>query len=282
MRALTAPPHRYEVTSTEPKGECSTPRQRPPWHGTCFFGDMDSKVVVALMAPLASDSLSPLVSALGARRVRRLENAFLHDMWSSIETEPWTNGVLVTPELSTPALARDIPAEKLWAIESVGAVGHRLEQLFARLLQRGRGALLVSGMTPALPAGHWTAAREAIQTADAVVGPTRDGGLYLLGFRQPVRGVLHGLDWSSSDLALTLVERLRDSGHSVALLAPWIHVESPEDLIQLRTVMLANELRAANTRALLFARPSLVERVKQDLLSRWDRVRERLPSSSAV
>jgi uncharacterized protein len=203
-------------------------------------------------------------------------------MWCSIHAQPWTNGLLVTPELSMPALARDILAEKLWPIESVGEIGHRLEQLFSRLLPLGRGALLVSGMTPALPAGHWSAAREAIQTADAVVGPSRDGGLYLLGFRQPIRGLLHGLDWSSGDLALTVVERLRESGRSVALMAPWIHVASPKDLVQLRMAMLGNDLIAARTRAFLFTRPSLVERVQDDLVERWDRIRRGLANSPAA
>jgi glycosyltransferase A (GT-A) superfamily protein (DUF2064 family) len=234
---------------------------------------METKVPVALLTPLVPDAESPLVRRLGKRRVRALESAFLHDMWSSIGEQSWTRRVLVSPEHDRTEMPGMRVEDKLWSIESVGDIGHRLENLFARLAHMGRGGLLLGAMTPGLPHAHWNAAREAISVSDAVVGPSLDGGLYLLGFSRPVRGILDRLPWGANDLARAVVDRLLAADFSVALLAPWVHVSHPSDLVHLRRSLLSKELTAPNAERLLVKPPTLLSRVRDEALDRWDRVR---------
>src|SRR5260370_38302800 len=53
--------------------------------------------------------------------------------------------------------------------------------------------------------------------ADAVFGPSADGGFWLLGLRRPDRSLLAGVPMSARDPGRVLLERLAGAGLRVAL-----------------------------------------------------------------
>ena len=108
-----------------------------------------------------------------------------------------------------------------------------LGQRMARALGRHRRAVLVGSDIPALGAADIAAAFRALGRADAVFGPSEDGGYWLVGFgpRRPERPFA-GVRWSSEHaLADTLANFAR---HRVALLRRLRDVDTASDLRELR------------------------------------------------
>ncbi|CAN5494580.1 MAG: DUF2064 domain-containing protein [Chloroflexi bacterium] len=110
-------------------------------------------------------------------------------------------------------------------------------------------ALVVSGDNPDLPPGHLAAAFRQLDDANAVLGPTEDGGYHLVGLRwraiPPIplvsgfllrrfqRRVRLAFDTvpMGSDRALDRTHRaLRQSGFGVAMSPTWPDVDTSEDL----------------------------------------------------
>jgi uncharacterized protein len=70
---------------------------------------------------------------------------------------------------------------------------------------------------------------------DLVLGPTEDGGYYLLGLRAPRRGLFEEMPWSSPSVLSRTLDRARRLGLRVACLPTWFDVDTGADLDRLRS-----------------------------------------------
>jgi rSAM/selenodomain-associated transferase 1 len=147
--------------------------------------------------------LTRLVRTLGRDRRWRLELAVTPDRarW----TAAWPAGAAICPE------------------------GGDLGQRMRRALARHRRAVLVGSDIPGLGPADVAAAFRALGRADAVFGPSEDGGYWLVGLgpRRPERPFA-AVRWSTGDaLADTLANFRR---HRAALLRRLRDVDTAEDL----------------------------------------------------
>lgn len=126
-------------------------------------------------------------------------------------------------------------------------LGARLENAFAAMHERP--ACIIGSDSPSLPAAMLEHALQAFETQpapDLVLGPTADGGYYLIGCRQMPTGMLHGVAWSSARALHDTQERAAAFELRVALLEPWTDVDIPADMRVLGRQIAA--LRAAGDR----------------------------------
>ena len=119
--------------------------------------------------------------------------------------------------------------------QSSGDLGQRLASFLDQQLQGGTEAVVVVGAdSPTLPPEHVAQAFQALDQADLVLGPTTDGGYYLLGCGRRVPPIFAGIDWSSNRVLAQTVACLADPSWRLALLPPWYDVDTPEDWAMLR------------------------------------------------
>jgi hypothetical protein len=112
--------------------------------------------------------------------------------------------------------------------------GERLERAFASALERGGGrVVLVGADCPVLSARHFDEALAALESNDAVLGPARDGGWWLLGLRAPAAALFHDIAWSTPIVFEQTLAAARASGLSVALLEELADIDTPADLERL-------------------------------------------------
>jgi len=78
-----------------------------------------------------------------------------------------------------------------------GDLGTRIYAAFLAAFQRGcRRAVLIGTDIPELRADHLRQAFDALGENDLVIGPSRDGGYWLIGLNRPVR-LFHGIKWGT-------------------------------------------------------------------------------------
>ncbi len=108
-----------------------------------------------------------------------------------------------------------------------GDLGARMERPFRHRTPGPVG--IVGSDVPGLHARHIAAAFRALRRHDAVFGPARDGGYWLVGLnrRRPVPGIFANVRWSTGD---ALADTLRNlSRRRVAFLEPLSDVDTVED-----------------------------------------------------
>ncbi|MDX1645147.1 MAG: DUF2064 domain-containing protein [Thermoanaerobaculia bacterium] len=76
-------------------------------------------------------------------------------------------------------------------------------------------------------------ARLADDPDAVVVGPSPDGGVYLIAARRPLAGVFERVEWCREHTRSHLIEVLARRGHRVVLLPPLADLDRPGDLAHL-------------------------------------------------
>ena len=107
---------------------------------------------------------------------------------------------------------------------------HAMEESF---LRGSKKVILIGCDSPTLPASFLLQAAEALDTASFVLGPSEDGGYYLIGASSLVREAFEGIPWGSSDVLSRSLEVLNGLGLTTELLPVWYDIDRPEDLARL-------------------------------------------------
>jgi glycosyltransferase A (GT-A) superfamily protein (DUF2064 family) len=187
---------------------------------------------------------SRLAGEWGPGRAAEVHEAMLFDaldFWDSPEVlGPGGRRVLVYgPSDAGPWFDERVPASFALQPRTEGDRGQRIRDfLTGELEEAGRVVAIIAG-APTLDPAIVMSAFLCLEGRDLVLGPSTDGGCYLVGARGEVPALFEGVDWGRPDVLSQVMDRLADTGQSVAVLPPWYVVEAPD---QLR--MLAGHLRA--------------------------------------
>jgi hypothetical protein len=112
-------------------------------------------------------------------------------------------------------------------------LGERMKNGFTSAFIEGfRRVILVGSDSPDLPSDFLRNVITELQTHDMVIGPSSDGGYYLIGFRDDtfLPSVFDGISWSSSTVFQETIEKAKNAGRSLSLLPSWSDVDIISDL----------------------------------------------------
>jgi len=213
-------------------------------------GDARVPVCVFAKPPVAGETKTRLArGSIGADGAARLARAFFEDTWATVSALPWARPVLATTASDLSAFAPTSNVE-VW-MQGTGDLGERMERILARAVaEAGRGMVLGADL-PGLPRSHLDTAREVLARHEAVLGPSEDGGFYLLGLSRVPEGILTDLPWSSPDTMAQTERRLAGAGLTTARAPRWFDVDVPADLLRLRRLLADDPRAAPRTRAVL-------------------------------
>jgi uncharacterized protein len=109
---------------------------------------------------------------------------------------------------------------------------HTIREIFAR---GHSSAVVLNSDSPTLPTALLieTAAALAKPGDRAVLGPSSDGGYYLLGLKAAHRRMFDDIDWSTSRVAAQTLARAGDIGLEVHTLPVWYDVDDVDGLRRL-------------------------------------------------
>jgi rSAM/selenodomain-associated transferase 2/rSAM/selenodomain-associated transferase 1 len=215
-----------------------------------------ARILVLAKPPRRGACKARLSAALAEARAARLARAMLLDTWGPlsawVSSQPDVDLVLAqdgAPE-EFPLL---VPAASVLR-QAEGDLGRRMATLCAGALGQRARVLLLGTDSPGLPVAHVAAALAALDDADVVFGPARDGGFWCLGVRggpQALHGNtwLDGLDWQRPDTLAQADERAQRLGQRIARAPGWWDVDVEQDLGALRDLVAAEPERAPETAA---------------------------------
>ncbi len=115
-------------------------------------------------------------------------------------------------------------------LESVLAKASQADIVFDPLSsEEGAGALIMGTDCPTLTPAILQEAAEALATKDAVLGPTHDGGFYLLGIRNLDPTLFDGVEWSTEHVASQMIAAFERLGYSYQLSPKLADIDEKED-----------------------------------------------------
>jgi len=209
----------------------------------------DTYICVFVKPPVAGKVKTRLIPMVGAEGAAALAEAFFRDTWNCVELLSWALPVIATTE----RLDRNflVATETQMWLQGAGDLDARIERILRRALMEAPFAIALGADSPGIPGQLLDTAHEALQSADAVLGPCEDGGFYLLGVRRCPLGLLSGIPWSQSTTFAKTLDRLNELGLKSTILDPWYDIDRPEDLDRLRSHFARGAITAPNTARVL-------------------------------
>ncbi|MCY3738187.1 MAG: TIGR04282 family arsenosugar biosynthesis glycosyltransferase [Gemmatimonadaceae bacterium] len=142
-----------------------------------------------------------------------------------------------------------------------GPLGERLEALCRRAVGAGCGRVVLLGSdSPSLTPWSIDESLRRLRSADVVIGPSVDGGYYLIGLRaealpSAAPAVFQGIEWGTGRVLEQTLAAL-PGGLRLSLMPPWYDVDVPEEAAFLRVHLEAlarsgDDTTASHSRAAL-------------------------------
>ncbi len=110
------------------------------------------------------------------------------------------------------------------------SLGERMANAFGHVFREGAGhAVIIGTDVPELAPATVLHAYELLAVNDVVIGPTTDGGYYLLGMNAPLKNVFTGIHWGGSAVYESTLCLLSALGLRHALLPILSDIDTEED-----------------------------------------------------
>lgn len=193
---------------------------------------------------------------LTADQAAALYRAFLTDWCETLSTLTGIDLVLAyTPPESQSDLEQLIGKHITYITQEGADLGERLINATKWGAENGYDKIIIVGSdSPTLPKSFIIDAVLSLETRDVVIGPSMDGGYYLIGFStialaKTFPTIFQGITWSTAQVLQQTIACIQTNNVSLKVLPPWYDVDTPEDLGLLSTHLQAIRLAEGSTQA---------------------------------
>jgi rSAM/selenodomain-associated transferase 1 len=192
-------------------------------------------------APIVGATKTRLCSALGPAQAARLAEAFLVDSVALVQRAGCEVRIMCRTHHEQRVIEDIVRTAARICVQPGHGLGNALESAFSMGLADGFDAVAVIGAdSPTLRSPVVRDAFLALKRgADVALGPSEDGGYYLLAARAVYRWLFWDMPWSTSSVGALTLARCQAAGLSTHVLPTWYDVDDSVALARLQA-----ELRA--------------------------------------
>jgi len=188
-------------------------------------------------APRPGEVKTRLTPALTAANAASLASAFLQDTARNARVACPDVLIAFAPADGSHTLAPLLSFPVHWVGQQGADLGARLDSAAAKAEALGFGPMVIIGAdSPTLPVAYLNTALISLQSGEAelTLGPTEDGGYYLVGTRRRVAGLFDNVAWSTPAAFSDTLANGQRLGLRPRLLAGWHDIDTFDDLLRLR------------------------------------------------
>jgi rSAM/selenodomain-associated transferase 1 len=198
---------------------------------------------IAVMAKASTPGITKtrLVPPLRFEEAAAFNTAFLQDVAANLMTAGRQAEITGYMAFGPPGsegffertLGCDIGLISAWRPNFGDCLLLAIEELFVR---GHSAAVVLNSDSPTLPTSLLVETADVLASPGdcAVLGPSTDGGYYLLGLKQAHRRMFEDITWSTEHVAEQTLERAREIGLDVHILPAWYDVDDQQSLRMLQ------------------------------------------------
>jgi len=207
--------------------------------------DSDRMLVIMAKAPQPGMVKTRLAQSLPTQAVTELYRCLLNDTIVLAHSLRGVKVAIMCPASDVKELAQLTGGATSVVAQQGEGLAAALTSVFAQFAAPGKQRVIAfNSDSPHLPASVLASAFEMLTLRDIVVGPTHDGGYYLVGANDAHAALFQGDGMGTKSALDGLLARARKLQLSVGLTDPFYDIDMEGDVIRL-----AAELRLAPARA---------------------------------
>lgn len=176
-----------------------------------------------------------LATGIGFNRACRVYFAFLQHLLGRFQDAGDSRSIVFTPTSMETSFRNAIPVEWNLIPQCEGDLGVRMKTFFQQQFDslNAEKIIIVGADCPQLTSTEVDQAFARLDRFEVVIGPSNDGGYYLLGMKSRCYDVFADIAWSTPSVLQNTKDHLRRLGVDFGLLATKTDVDDQTDLEQL-------------------------------------------------
>lgn len=192
-------------------------------------------ILLFVKTPTRGKVKSRLAAELGEEDTLHLYENFILDMLDTLKRAEHRLKICFFPPDSEKQLTDWLGKGYAYLPQRGSDLGEKMKNAFLAAFAEGFSRVLIIGSD--IPDIPYALLNEALasDTADAVIGPSSDGGYYLIGFTRHsfFPDIFSGIAWGTATVFEKTMEIFAERRHSVHLLPQWQDVDRLRDLREL-------------------------------------------------
>lgn len=192
-------------------------------------------ILIFVKAPVPGYVKTRLAKSVGQEKAARLYRAMARDTVTAARSVPKASVVIAYKPHSSASQPKWLIRSKSWFSQRGKGLGGRLVHAFRHAFQNGSGPVIAIGSDlPHLTPGLLQKAFRHLQETHVVIGPSRDGGYYLIGLRVPQPQLFRGISWSSPKVFRQTLRAVKRSRLTFRLLPTHKDIDTIKDVDQFK------------------------------------------------
>jgi rSAM/selenodomain-associated transferase 1 len=195
---------------------------------------MTALLIIFAKEPVPGQVKTRLCPPLSGEAAARLYGCFQEDILEEMARLPGLSLALAyTPDTALDFFKELAPSGVLLFPQEGSDLGERMLRAIDQGLAVGFETVLIRNSdSPDLPGAMVLAAAQALESgqADLVLGPSPDGGYYLVGLKSPQPELFQEMSWSTPTVLAETLARAQRLALTVHLLPPWEDIDTLADL----------------------------------------------------
>ncbi len=115
-------------------------------------------------------------------------------------------------------------------VQAEGDLGDRMNDAFLQVLKQEDKAVIIGSDCPEITDTIINEALNKLDIADVVIGPTLDGGYYLLGMKTLHSSLFQNMEWSTETVYSQTLLKIKEEGLLYAVLPQLSDMDNVDDL----------------------------------------------------
>jgi uncharacterized protein len=194
---------------------------------------VDSCILIFIKLPEKGSVKTRLAKDLDHGFVQTLYRNFVLDLLKTLAKVKWPIIIYFHPPESGNAVSKWLGKNYTFAPQKGIELGERMKNAFRETFAKGfTKAVILGSDLPDLQKNILDMAFKALNVNDIVIGPSADGGYYLIGFRHNsfLPEVFKGISWGTDTVLKDTLKILREKNYKAYFLPELRDVDTIEDL----------------------------------------------------
>src|SRR5688572_1569601 len=188
-------------------------------------------LLVVAKQPVPGQTKTRLCPPLSHAQAADLYECFLRDTLDIMRKVPGVQCAIGFLPENAGSYFRQLAPDMELTCQYGASLGERLDHLLTEVLANGsQRAVVMDSDSPTLPVEYLSQAFAQLADADVVLGPTRDGGYYLIGMKQPQPHLLRQVQMSTPHVLTDTLALAKSTKLAVSLLPTWYDIDTIADL----------------------------------------------------
>jgi rSAM/selenodomain-associated transferase 1 len=185
-----------------------------------------SGLIVFLRLPVLGNVKTRLALTLGPERALRIYKELLDTTFQVVSKSEAS--VYLFYDGGLPPKAERIQAFS-YHLQTEGTLGRRMTNALSDILTKHEKVVIIGSDCPGISAELINKSFTSLEDCDVIIGPSEDGGCYLIGCRKLTPSFFESVEWSTEHVLDQTVEKIRQQGLTFQLLETLMDIDTESD-----------------------------------------------------